>query len=356
MLGYVCGLQTMVCSYQSHRHSHYAKIEESSTNFTLHDTVTTRAVTADSIMPPPRPQPPPAPRPQQRSHNDRGGYSLANQNYHAPPPVHHTNYSELVKQNLEHNHNGGRQVRTRPPASPDYPLPPVRSVSQHRIGTAEEMQNYYELRPRIPDLTEDEPPQRIVSSQLSQPRHNNSKPRSIHKRSSSNAANNNNKSIVQIKDPSEHFDILSEPGGNGVHENNGDYSNDNSDKEDEEGDPLLVDSRKANHTSVRTKIPLSQSDVLIQYHTVHSEQEDHRHRQPILNSKHHQEFHPAQNSLNPVKTMKETGAIPKRKKNAPIPSPLTIHPDEIISLPMDDLSPSLSASNPKQQRYNNYAH
>ena len=250
--------------------------------------------------------------------------------------------------------------------SPEYPLPPVRSVSQHRIGTAEEMQNYYELRPRIPDLTEDDRP-RVVSSQLSEPRYNNNngKSRSNHKRNSSNAAAN--KTLVQIKDPSEEFAIEAGNHGNGVDENNGDtFVNNSNSEEDEEQSPMLVgEARKKVHissnTSVagrRTRVPLSQSDVLIQYHAVHSDKEE-LPSKPLLNSNFNQEFHPDQNSINPTnKSMKETGAIPKRRKNAPIPSPLTIHPDEIISVPCEDsaVSPSLSASSRKQQRYNNFAH
>ena len=216
VLGYLCGLQTVLCSYQSARQEDYTKIEESSTNFTLHDTVTTRAVTSDSIMPPPRPLPPPPPRPALRAHHD---------NYHPPPPPPvHTNYSQQVAHKTHHNHNGARQL-----------LPPVRSVSQHRLGSGQEMQDYYELRPRQPDLSLD-------TEQVS-------------------------------------------------------------------SDPA-----------------------------------------------HQTELQPDQNSLHsavPHKySMKETGAIPKiKKKTVPLPSPLTIHPDEIIALPMDDLSPHLSAST-QEPRYN----
>ena len=187
MLGYLCGLQTVLCAYQSAREEQYTKIEESSTNFTLHDTVTTRAVTADTIIPP-RPQPPPAPRPAVRVQHD---------NYQSPP-------------HSQHNHNGARQV-----------LPPVRSVSQHRLGSGQEMQDYYELRARQPDTSLD-----------------------------------------------------------------------------------------CGFTPASTEQQYS---------------------------------------------IKETGAIPKKKKKTvPLPSPLTIHPDEIIALPMDDLSPHLSASTQKPQH--NSAH
>lgn len=98
VLGYICSLEVLLCSLQSYRAAKYHKMEESSTNFTLHDTannpaVASRAVTADSIGPP-RPHPPPAPRPIVRSQaaNRTGGHhhaqphttdlmSIANQNY-----------------------------------------------------------------------------------------------------------------------------------------------------------------------------------------------------------------------------------------------------------------------------------
>ena len=201
VLGYLCGLQTVLCAYQSAREEQYTKIEESSTNFTLHDTVTTRAVTADTIIPP-RPQPPPAPRPAVRVQHD---------NYQSPPHsvrVQHDNYQSPP--HSQHNHNGARQV-----------LPPVRSVSQHRLGSGQEMQDYYELRARQPDTSLD-----------------------------------------------------------------------------------------CGFTPASTEQQYS---------------------------------------------IKETGAIPKKKKKTvPLPSPLTIHPDEIIALPMDDLSPHLSASTQKPQH--NSAH
>ena len=64
------------------------------------------------------------------------------------------------------------------------------------------------------------------------------------------------------------------------------------------------------------------------------------------------ELHPDPNSVHWTVPMRETGAIPKKKKTpVPLPSPLTIHPDEIIALPMDDFSPHLSASTQKA-RYN----
>ena len=114
----------------------------------------------------------------------------------------------------------------------------------------------------------------------------------------------------------------------------------------------------------RTRVPESQSDAFI-----HKASENHRDNsgekekegEVLLNSN-TSEIHPIllRNSLNPVpnnaKPFRETGAIPKKKKSAPLPSPLTLHPDEIISLPMDDLSPSMSASNIQKQHFNNFAH
>ena len=83
-------------------------MEESSTNVTLHDAATSRAVTNDSIVtrsnhPPPRPAPPPAPRPIVRSQAERAGLSLANQNYNPPSSP----YSDMIRHNLQSNHNGG---------------------------------------------------------------------------------------------------------------------------------------------------------------------------------------------------------------------------------------------------------
>lgn len=116
----------------------------------------------------------------------------------------------------------------------------------------------------------------------------------------------------------------------------------------------------------RTRIPESRSDAFI-----HKPSENHRDNsgekekegEVLLNSNTNtSEIHPIllKNSFNPVpnnaKPFRETGAIPKKKKSAPLPSPLTLHPDEIISLPMDDLSPSMSASNIQKQRFNNFAH
>ena len=242
VLGYLCGLQTAICSYQSARHSHYAKIEESETNLTLHDTVTTRAATSESIMPP-RPQPPPPPRPALKSQQERRvGQSLSNENYPsyssyptsypvtpaaAGPAPHSTHHHQH-----HHNHNGARTLR-----------PPVRSVSQHRL-------DYYELRPRQPHITLD-----------------------------------------------------------------------HSEDEEEEVAASRSGSSGTNHeATTRTT-----------------------NRQP--------ELHPDPSSVHWTVPLKETGAIPKKKKTPVPPSPLTIHPDEIIALPMDDFSPHLSASTQKP-RYN----
>ena len=230
VLGYLCCLQTAICSYQSARHSHYAKIEESSTNLTLQDTVTTRAVTSDSIMPP-RPQPPPPPRPALKSQQERLRVSESYGSCPAPPPVPGPAQHQTLQQTLHHhhNHNGARTLR-----------PPVRSVSQHRL-------DYYELRPRQPRLTLDH--------------------------------------------------------SEGEEEEAGSLGNNHQ---------VDTDSQRPNQT----------------------------------------ELHPDPNSVHWTVPMRETGAIPKKKKTpVPLPSPLTIHPDEIIALPMDDFSPHLSASTQKA-RYN----
>ena len=247
VLGYLCGLQTAICSYQSARHSQYAKIEESSTALTLHDTVTTRAVTSDSIMPP-RPQPPPPPRPALRSQQERRlGQSLSNENYGGPPPPgvapqhnthqhhHHQHHHQQPHphHHQHHNHNGARTLR-----------PPVRSVSQHRL-------DYYELRPRQPHITLD-----------------------------------------------------------------------HSEEEEEAASGSFVNN-----------------------------DED------TAGTRNQTELHPDPTSVHWTVPMKETGAIPKKKKTpVTLPSPLTIHPDEIIALPMDDFSPHLSLSASTQKPRYNSAH
>ena len=86
-------------------------MEESSTALTLQETgATSRAVTNDSISNAranhnPRPAPPPAPRPIVRS--ERAGLALSNQNY-LPQPRPPSPYSDLIRQNLQSNHNGGK--------------------------------------------------------------------------------------------------------------------------------------------------------------------------------------------------------------------------------------------------------
>ena len=75
VLGYLCGLEALLCSLHSLHASQYDRMEESSTQLTLHQAAAaSRAVTSDSIVPPrshppppPRPHPPPPPRPIVRS-------------------------------------------------------------------------------------------------------------------------------------------------------------------------------------------------------------------------------------------------------------------------------------------------
>ena len=347
---------------------------------------------------PPRPQPPPAPRPVQRSY-ERAGATLTNQNYYPPPPLVHTNYSDLVNQNIQHNHNGGRQLAGGPAGgqhrrhrrSPDTmtrdhtrdptrDLPPVRSVSQHRLGTAEEMQDYYELRPRIPDLSEDFRHEtrttdltRERTREHTRGHHNNNKsgthhriPDTAHTATSPSSANYKN--LVQNKNSSK---LLDKQEGSDKVVNDDTIVHNDSEKFNlatsiTSPEKIISYNSRTLHSSSNTrgggKSQRTKSDaVLLEYHC--DNKEDHldaaaQDTTVIPNSNYHQtEIHPTNsNSINPVKSMKETGAIPKKKKTAPLSSPLTIHPDEIISVPLDtELSPNMRASTHKQ-RYNNYAH
>jgi hypothetical protein len=67
VLGYLCGLEALLCSLHSLRAGQYDRMEESSTHLTLQQGgAASRAVTSDSIVPA-RPLPPPPPRPIVRS-------------------------------------------------------------------------------------------------------------------------------------------------------------------------------------------------------------------------------------------------------------------------------------------------
>ena len=125
VLGYLCGLQSFLCSCHSATSSHYDKMAESSTQFTLQETrATSRAVTNDTIARPgSRPAAPPAPRPIVRSQGQAGAppLGLSNQNYR-PPPRSHSNPRHTVM----HNHVGvqggaGPPYPHKRSASPDTP-------------------------------------------------------------------------------------------------------------------------------------------------------------------------------------------------------------------------------------------
>ena len=263
---------------------------------------------------------------------------------------------------------------------PTRDLPPVRSVSQHRLGTAEEMQDYYELRPRIPDLSEDFRHEtrttdltRERTREHTRGHHNNNKsgthhrlPDTAHTATSPSSANYKN--LVQNKNSSK---LLDKQEGSDKVVNDDTIVHNNSEKFNlatsiTSPEKNISYNSRTLHSSSNTrgggKSQRTKSDaVLLEYHC--DNKEDHldaaaQDTTVIPNSNYHQtEIHPTNsNSINPVKSMKETGAIPKKKKTAPLSSPLTIHPDEIISVPLDtELSPNMRASTHKQ-RYNNYAH
>jgi len=366
VLGYICGLQTLVCSCQAARNKQYDKMEESSTNFTLHEGVASRAITSDSIMP--RPHPPPAPRPIVRSQAERSGLTLANQNYQPPPPVHHSQYTDLVRHGLQHNHNGGRQIantyhpppiyRQKRSASPD--TPPPRSASQHRLRSPDrELQDLYELRPhKIPDQSPhhpykpglDPPPPPPLnsnneSSARTGEREGSAKPDRKSNCVTANTANNqvsyklSEKPRVEASTNNNQGDvgIKSDDINPTVHSSSNSWNRKQRGDPSEGvrtsgGEPLLSNQKNkveliSGESSTTERLRKSNSD--------------------------HKEIHPAQHSFHAV-PLKNTGAIPKKKKTAPLPSPLTVHPDEIISLPLDDLTPPTSAST--QKHYYNYAH
>jgi len=378
VLGYICGLQTLVCSCQAARNSHYDKMEESSTNFTLHEAVASRAITSDSIMP--RPHPPPAPRPIVRSQAERSGLTLANQNYHPPPPVHHHNYSDLVRHNLQHNHNGGRQLapgntytpyRQKRSASPD--TPPPRSASQHRLRSPDrELQDFYELRPHIPDLS----PGRAQSPQLpyrlgrlDPPEHSKNELSARNDRRSNWVEKDTaNKHLVHNQVSSKLSNKASVGNTTKQVNNQGDtvvnYSNTQTvgNKSDDINRTVHISSNSWNKKfgeNLPRGDPSDSERTSASAILNNQKNEVELCGEPLIGERlrksnsDHKEIHPAHHSFHSV-PMKDTGAIPKKKKTAPLPSPLTVHPDEIISLPLDDLTPPTSAST--QKHYYNYAH
>jgi len=119
VLGYLCGLQSLVCSCHSLTSRQMdKKLEQSSTQFTLQTAAASRAVTSDTIAA----RPPPAPRPIVRSQGQAGHppLGLSNQNYSPPPGTKHQ-----APRHLQHNHYGGRGGGPPYPhkrsASPDTP-------------------------------------------------------------------------------------------------------------------------------------------------------------------------------------------------------------------------------------------
>ncbi len=104
MLGYLCGLEALLCSLHSLRAGQYDRMEESSTHLTLQQGgAASRAVTSDSIVPA-RPLPPPPPRPIVRSQAGQLGIPYVKNNTHLKVTVQlifQQTYQHLLQ---PHNH------------------------------------------------------------------------------------------------------------------------------------------------------------------------------------------------------------------------------------------------------------
>ena len=182
VLGYLCGLQSLVCSCHSLTSRQMdKKLEQSSTQFTLQTAAASRAVTSDTIAA----RPPPAPRPIVRSQGQAGHppLGLANQNYSPPPRTKH----QAAPRHLQHNHYGGRGGGPPYPhkrsASPDTPpalhrsypsspgTPPSSPETAHRkVHRASPRPRDLSPRAQAPIFMQDSSPQRSNHSQDPSPR------------------------------------------------------------------------------------------------------------------------------------------------------------------------------------------
>ena len=187
VLGYLCGLQSLVCSCHSLTSRQMdKKLEQSSTQFTLQTAAASRAVTSDTIAA----RPPPAPRPIVRSQGQAGHppLGLANQNYSPPPRTKH----QAAPRHLQHNHYGGRGGGPPYPhkrsASPDTPpalhrsypsspgTPPSSPETAHRkVHRASPRPRDLSPRAQAPIFMQDSSPQRTNHSQDPSPRGANSR-------------------------------------------------------------------------------------------------------------------------------------------------------------------------------------
>ena len=180
VLGYLCGLQSLVCSCHSLTSRQMdKKLEQSSTQFTLQTAAASRAVTSDTIAA----RPPPAPRPIVRSQGQAGHppLGLSNQNYSPPPGTKHQ-----APRHLQHNHYGGRGGGPPYPhkrsASPDTPpalhrsypsspgTPPSSPETVHRkVHRASLRPRDRSPRAQAPSFMQDALPQRSNQSRDASP-------------------------------------------------------------------------------------------------------------------------------------------------------------------------------------------
>ena len=298
--------------------------------------------------------------------------TLANQNYQPPPPVHHRQYTDLVRHGLQHNHNGGRQLapvntyapiyRQKRSASPD--TPPPRSSSQQGLRSPDrELQDLYELRPhKIPDQSPHhpyrpglDPPPSLNSKNESSARTGEREGSAKPDRKSNSVTANTTLAHNQVS-----YKLSEKPMVEGTTNNNqgdkdvgikSDDINPTVHSSSNSWNRKLHEPRGDHSAGVRTSggAPLLSN----QKNKVELSGEPSKAERLRKSNSDHKEIHPAHHSFHTV-PLKDTGAIPKKKKTVPLPSPLTVHPDEIISLPLDDLTPPTSAST--QKHYYNYAH
>jgi len=336
-----------LCSFDSFRSARYQKMEESSTNFTLHETATSRAVTNESIVP--RPNPPPAPRPIVRSQAERSGFSIANQNFQ-PPQVSQP-YTNIVKYNLQPKHNGGRELTGAPvtldlykrSASPDTLYSP--SVSQ----------------PGSPNFTYSGPgiPRSRVPTLFS---------RDLRSRFSELESG-----TFELETSKDHSGQLNGDSGRSKHEKE-ESSLVNQFSSFNQISPRVQDSNGESYTKIRYSGYVETSDIDSSWDSKHGDNSHSvfqtspaRLRTSDVITNHTRSSSDPLNPLNNNSRLhckteyknlhsdprRETGAIPKTKKSIVPLSP--VHPDQIISFPIDDLTPPTSAA-AKTKSYHNYAH
>lgn len=319
VLGYLCGLQSLVCSCHSLTSRQMdKKLEQSSTQFTLQTAAASRAVTSDTIAA----RPPPAPRPIVRSQGQAGHppLGLSNQNYSPPPRTKHP-----APRHLQHNHYGGRGGGPPYPhkrsASPDTPpalhrsypsspgTPPSSPETAHRkVHRASPRTRDLSPRAQAPTFMQDSLPQRPNHSQEPSPR----------------AANS--------RDPSPRGAEARHPSPrNPRHPNHPRNSRDSENPRESslkpswEPVPGPLNERTSPVGGEPSKLGWGQGDRPVDPGEPSKER---------LKGRELTSIHPADGTAH-------TGAIPKkRKKTGPNPSPYPKerpHPDEIICVSMEDV-------------------